>query len=139
MSTIDVESAYHHADMLPSSCPYLGFNGKGSPMCSVPYLRALPSPWVFTNRTRELTGRWRRRGLRLPRYLDDSCLQSAVTPGAVLQRAPRLSSRTWTKQGFSVSRSVSREQLELAPSRERKFLGFILDTASTVIPGPPCG
>ncbi|KAL4534489.1 hypothetical protein Ndes2526A_g05384 [Nannochloris sp. 'desiccata'] len=130
MFTVDLESAYHHVDMHPDFWQYLGFSWQGQyyVFCSLPFGLCI-APWVFTKLTRELVQRWRSLGRRLLHYLDDFLFainQSDPLPFQEVQQSILSDLRA---AGFS----LSEEKLELAPATERKFLGFVFNTAANTI------
>ena len=134
MFTVDLESAYHHVDMHPSSWDYLGFSWQGQYYV----FRSLPfglctAPWVFTKVTRELTSRWRQRGIRLIHYLDDFLFAIGRRSSLVFTTVRAIVLADIRAAGFS----LSEEKLELEPSQRRKFLGFIFDTACGIITVSP--
>ena len=122
--TIDLESAYHHVDMHPSTWPYMGFcwGGQHYRFVVLPFGLARAC-WVFTKLTRELTERWRQNGIRLIHYLDDflfACRRDRVLLGMLQHRV--LSDLG--DAGFS----VSIPKLLLDAICTRLFIGFELDT-----------
>ena len=61
--TTDFTKGYHHVDIHPDSYTFLGFEWRGTYYVwqSLPFGLA-PACWVFTKITRELLGKWRRKG-----------------------------------------------------------------------------
>ncbi|CAL8465739.1 g5275 [Coccomyxa elongata] len=70
--SVDLEAAYHHVEMHPSSWRYLGFCWEGQYyVFTVLPLGLNTACWVFTKLTRELVSHWRGQGIRSVHYLDD--------------------------------------------------------------------
>ena len=124
--TIDLESAYHHVDMHPSTWPYMGFSWGGQ------FYRFVVLPfglaracWVFTKLTRELVERWRANGIRLIHYLDDflfACRRDLAL-WCMLQH------RVLSDLG-DAGFSVSIPKLLLDAICTRVFVGFELDSVA---------
>ncbi|CAL8470196.1 g9738 [Coccomyxa elongata] len=70
--SVDLEAAYHHVEMHPSSWRYLGFCWEGQYYVFTVLPFGLNTAcWVFTKLTRELVSHWRGQGIRSVHYLDD--------------------------------------------------------------------
>ncbi|CAL8466245.1 g5781 [Coccomyxa elongata] len=70
--SVDLEAAYHHVEMHPSSWKYLGFCWEGQYYVFTVLPFGLNTAcWVFTKLTRELVSHWRGQGIRSVHYLDD--------------------------------------------------------------------
>jgi len=71
----DLKSAYHHIDMWPPHCQYLGFRWRGQTyvFCSLPFGLST-APYCFNKVTRVLVKHWRGKGYRCFLFYDDGSL-----------------------------------------------------------------
>ena len=122
--TTDFTKGYHHVDIHPDSFTFLGFKWRGTYYVwqSLPFGLA-PACWVFTKITRELLGKWRRKGHRCSGYIDDinnvgsnaEKLKSFMEDEAI----PDMKAC-----GFLVNEKKSMKE----PKQQANYLGMIIDT-----------
>ncbi|GJP42026.1 hypothetical protein CLOM_g1629, partial [Closterium sp. NIES-68] len=86
--TIDLKSGYHHVDIHPAFWQFLRFSlqGQDYQFHSLPFGLAT-APFVFTQLIKQLTKRWRSRGIRLIQYVDDILFISATRMKALHNRS----------------------------------------------------
>ncbi|GJP70393.1 hypothetical protein CLOP_g1341, partial [Closterium sp. NIES-67] len=124
--TIDLKSGYHHVDIHPAFWRFLGFSlqGQDYQFLSLPFGLAT-APFVFTQLIKQLSKRWRSRGIRLIPYVDDILFISATRTKALHNRSIIIADLAAT--GFVVNFKKS----QLAPAQSLKFLGLLMDTRTT--------
>ncbi|CAL8461715.1 g1246 [Coccomyxa elongata] len=119
--SVDLEAAYHHVEMHPSSWKYLGFCWEGQYYVFTVLPFGLNTAcWVFTKLTRELVSHWRGQGIRSVHYLDDFlfAIPKDVDGGDTQFRAVQAKILADIKAaGFS----LSEPKLKLDPSQELLF------------------
>jgi len=131
MGRVDCASGYHTIPVNEAFKPFLCFFWKEKFYCFnvLPFGLAV-APWIYTTVMRELTRIWRKKGLNLLQYLDDSawvCMsvdawrQHACLVIDLLQGA-----------GFW----LGLEKCVLRPSKEIEFLGFNLSSADLSVSLP---
>jgi hypothetical protein len=68
----DLASGHYHVGLYHSSKTYVGFEWEGTfYVCNCLPFGLSTAPWVFSKVVREIVMFWRRKGIRLPPYLDD--------------------------------------------------------------------
>lgn len=130
--TTDFTKGYYHVDIHPDSIPYLGFKWRGTYYVyqSLPFGLA-PACWVFTKITRELLGRWRRKGHRCSGYIDDinnvDSNRESLTLFMEKEAIPDMKSC-----GFLVNEKKSMKE----PKQQAQYLGMIIDTVKGCMIAP---
>ena len=121
----DYKSGYHHIEILPQHCQFLGFSLFFGGKLRFFQLTVLPfglsvGPYLFTTIQRALVKHWRSKGFRIFTYLDgagaDQVLNKAMKMSAAVRRDVALS-------GFI----ANEEKSQWVPSQLGKLLGFVLD------------
>ena len=127
-TTFDLKSGYHHIFIHVEDKKYLGFAWQ-FPDMKIRYFqfRVLPfglasACYAFTKLTKPLVKKWRKQSIRITMYLDDG-LSSASNFLLALKHAKIIQSDL-DKAGLTVNWKKS----NFIPSRNGKWLGFIIDT-----------
>lgn len=131
--SVDLEAAYHHVEMHPSSWRYLGFcwGGQYYVFTVLPF-GLNTACWVFTKLTRELVSHWRGQGIRSVHYLDDFlfAIPKDADGGSTQFRAVQAKILAdIDAAGFS----LSEPKLKLDPSQVLEFLGHIVDLVKNLL------
>jgi len=124
LGKVDCTSGYHTIKVHPDDRQFLCFFWKGRFYC----FNVLPfglsvAPWIYTVVMRELTAFWRKNGLDMIQYLDDSGWHAKSLSG--WWQAAFLVVGTLQKCGFW----LGIEKCILIPTMKLDLLGFVLDSA----------
>ena len=99
--SFDLKSGYHHVDIAPPHCKYLGFAWEGHFYVFTVLPFGLSSAcYMFTKLLRPLVRYWRAKGLRILVYLDDGLCAVAGRQKAL--EASELVRTTLARPGFVV-------------------------------------
>lgn len=131
MATIDLEDSYLLVPVNASHRKYLrfSFQGKIFEFCALPFGLS-SAPYIFTKLLKPLAATLREKGFLSIIYLDDFLLV-----GDTLQECNRNVEET-LRLLDSLGFVVNFQKCELNPSRERKFLGFTLNSSKMEITLP---
>ena len=117
--SFDLKSGYHHADIAPPLCKYLGFAWEGHFYVFTVLPFGLSSAcYMFTKLLRPLVRYWCAKGLRIVVYLDDGLC--AVAGRQTALEASELVRTTLARAGFVVHLIKSIWE----PIRKLPWLGF---------------
>ena len=120
--SFDLKLGYHHVDIAPSHCKYLGFAWEGHFYVFTVLPFGLSSAcYMFTKLLRPLVRYWRAKGLRILVYLDDGLCAVAGRQKAL--EASELVRTTLARAGFVVHLIKSLWE----PIRRLPWLGFVVD------------
>lgn len=122
----DYKSGYHHVEILPEHCRFLGFSWFFMGQLRFFQFTVLPfglstGPYLFTKIQRALVKHWRSKGFRIFTYLDDGAgadqsLDKAVKMSALVRKDIAFS-------GFI----ANEEKSQWVPAQSGELLGFIMD------------
>ena len=122
----DYKSGYHHREIFPQHCQFLGFSLFYKDQLRYFHFTVLPfglstGPYLFTKIQRALVKHWRSKGFRIFIYLDDGAgadqvLDKAVNMSDIVRKDIILS-------GFI----ANEEKSQWVPSQSGELLGFIMD------------
>ena len=126
MFTFDLKSGYHHVDICPAQCKYLGFSWERSGVERYYVFTVLPfglatACYIFTKLLRPLVKWWHGRGVKIVVYLDDGIGAARGRKNAEI--ASRLVRETLEKAGFV----IRIEKSNWGPLSTARWLGFMLD------------
>ena len=120
--SFDLKSGYHHVDIAPPHCKYLGFAWEGHFYVFTVLPFGLSSAcYMFTKLLRPLVRYWRAKGLRILVCLDDGLCAVAGRQKAL--EASELVRTTLARAGFVVHLIKSIWE----PIRRLPWLGFVVD------------
>ena len=128
MASLDIQSAFSHAYILPHHKKFLCFEwpGKYYEFKCLPQ-GATCSPWLFVCITTPLMKYLRRRLITIVIYIDDTLL--LVDSVEQMVKNLQLTMTTFKNVGFI----INTEKFHLAPSKKLEFLGFVLDSEQFTI------
>ena len=122
----DYKSGYHHLEIFPQHCQFLGFSLFFRGKLRFFQFTVLPfglsvGPYLFTKIQRALVKHWRSKGFRIFTYLDDG-----AGADQVLSEAMKMS--TVVRRDIALSGFIANEEKsQWVPSQLGELLGFILD------------
>ena len=122
----DYKSGYHHVEILPQHCQFLGFSLFFKGQLRFFQFTVLPfglstGPYLFTKIQRALVKHWRGKGFRIFTYLEDGAGADQVRGKAAMISA--LVRRDIVLSGFI----ANEEKSQWVPSQSGELLGFIMD------------
>ena len=132
----DYKSGYHHIEIFPQHCKYLGFSLFYNGQLRFFKFMVLPfglstGPYLFTKIQRALVKHWRGKGFRLFTYLDDGA-------GADQDRDEAVKLSAEVRRDILLSGFVANEEKsQWDPVQSGELLGFIMDLRSGTFQVPP--
>lgn len=122
----DYKSGYHHIEIFPQHCQFLGFSLFYKDQLRYFHFTVLPfglstGPYLFTKIQRALVKHWRSKGFRIFTYLDDGAGADQVLDKAVYMS--EIVRKDIVLSGFI----ANEEKSQWVPSQSGELLGFIMD------------
>ena len=131
----DLHSAYHHVDIFEQHTDFLGFSWTFGDVDRYFKFKVLPfglssACYIFTKLTRPLVKKWRGEGMKVLMYLDDG-----LGTHSDFDKCQDMALRI--KQDLICSGFVPKNEKSLwIPTKTLIFLGYYIDTASSIIKIP---